>query len=86
MVYREMPLPYICLKYYPLALNMTGCRHVRTESVDAYSRHLLGFVMSVRLSLRMEQLGCHWTDFHEIRYLSIFRKYILTLPASLKFD
>ena len=24
------------------------------------------FVMSVRLSVRMEQLGCHWTDFHKI--------------------
>ena len=45
---------------------MTGCRHVRRESIDAHSRRLLGFVMSVRLSLRMEQLGCHWTDFHEI--------------------
>jgi len=22
----------------------------------------------------MEQLGSHWTDFHEIWYLSIFRK------------
>jgi hypothetical protein len=25
-----------------------------------------GFVMPVRLTVRMEQLGCHWTDFHEI--------------------
>jgi hypothetical protein len=24
------------------------------------------FVMSVRLPVRMEQLGSHWTDFHEI--------------------
>jgi len=23
---------------------------------------------------RMEKLGSHWTDFHEIRYLRIFRK------------
>jgi hypothetical protein len=26
----------------------------------------VSFVMSVRPSVRMEQLGCHWTDFHEI--------------------
>jgi hypothetical protein len=26
------------------------------------------------LPARMEQLGSHWTDFHEIWYLSIFRK------------
>ena len=30
----------------------------------------LSFVMSVRL--RMELLGSHWKDFHEILYLSIF--------------
>jgi hypothetical protein len=34
----------------------------------------ISFVMSVRPSLRMQQLGCHWTDVHEIWYLSIFRK------------
>jgi hypothetical protein len=26
----------------------------------------ISFVMSVRLSVRMEQLGSHWTDFHKI--------------------
>jgi hypothetical protein len=30
--------------------------------------------MSVCLSVRTEQLGSHWTDIHEILYLSIFRK------------
>jgi hypothetical protein len=30
--------------------------------------------LSVCPSVRMEQLGSHWTDFHEIWYLSIFRK------------
>ena len=33
---------------------------------------------SVCLSARMEQLGYHYSDFHEIGYLSIFRKYLLT--------
>jgi hypothetical protein len=28
--------------------------------------------LSVRPSVRMEQLGYHWTDFHEISYLSVF--------------
>jgi hypothetical protein len=28
------------------------------------------FVMSVCLSIRIEQLGSHWTDFDEILYLS----------------
>jgi len=31
---------------------------------------------SVRPSLRMKKLGSHWTEFHEILYLSIFRKTI----------
>ena len=37
----------------------------------------ISFVISVRPSVyrsaRMEQLGSHWTDFHEVWYLSIFR-------------
>ena len=31
------------------------------------------FVMPVRLSVRMEQIGSHWTDSDEILYLCIFR-------------
>ena len=27
----------------------------------------------VRPSVRMEQLGSHWTDFHEISFLIIYR-------------
>ena len=32
----------------------------------------ISLVMSVCPSVRMEYLGCHWTDFHEILYLGIF--------------
>ena len=32
--------------------------------------------MSVRHSVRMEQLGYHLTDFYEILYLSSFRKLV----------
>jgi hypothetical protein len=28
--------------------------------------------LSVRLLFRMEQLGSHWMEFHEIQYLRIF--------------
>ena len=47
---------------------------------------VISFVMSVRPSFRlfMEQLGSHLTDFHEIWYLSIFRKYVEKIQASLK--
>jgi hypothetical protein len=38
--------------------------------------------MSVRPFFHMEKLGSHWTDFHEIWYLSFFEN----LPRKLKFD
>ena len=34
----------------------------------------------------MEQLGSHWTYFHEIWYVSIFRRYVLKIQVSLKSD
>jgi len=43
------------------------------------------FVMSC-LSLCIEQLGCHGTDFHEIWYLRIFRKSVEKIQLSLKSD
>jgi hypothetical protein len=32
----------------------------------------------------MEQFSSHWTDFHKIRYLSIFRKTVEKIHVSLK--
>ena len=32
------------------------------------------FVISARVSVRIEQLGYHWTDFHETCYLRTFLK------------
>jgi hypothetical protein len=31
-----------------------------------FRKATISFVMSVRLSVRMEQFGSHWADFHEI--------------------
>ena len=46
--------------------------------VSKIAKSEFSFVMSVRLpirpSVRTEQHGSHWTDFHEIWYLSVFRK------------
>jgi hypothetical protein len=41
---------------------------------------------SVRPSICMEQLGSHWTDFHEIWYLSIFRKSVKKIQVSFTLD
>ena len=38
------------------------------------------------MSVRMEQLGSHWTDFHDILYLIIFRKSVKNVQGSLKSD
>ena len=38
------------------------------------------------MSVRTEQLGSKWTDFHDIWYLSIFRKSAEQIQASLKSD
>jgi hypothetical protein len=34
----------------------------------------------------MQQLGFHWPDFHEIWYLSTFRKSVEKIQVSLKYD
>jgi len=44
------------------------------------------FVMSVRLSVCMEQLGSCWTDLYEICYFKISQKYIERAKVSLKSD
>ena len=45
----------------------------------------ISLVMSVCLSVRMEQLACHWRYFHDIWHLSIFRKSVEKTRVSLKF-
>jgi len=42
-----------------------------------------GFVCQ---SVRKEQLGSHWTDFHEIWYLSILQKSVQTPQVTLKIE
>jgi len=38
--------------------------------------------LSARSPARMQRLGCHWTDFREIRYLSAVRE----IKVSLQYD
>ena len=47
---------------------------------------IISYVMSVCLSVRMEQLGSQWTEFHEILYLSICLKLVEKIQFSLKSD
>jgi hypothetical protein len=41
------------------------------------------FVMRACPSVRVEQLGYHWTNFHEIWHLSIIRKFVEKIRVSL---
>jgi hypothetical protein len=52
---------------------------------------IISFVMSVRPSVRLSvwnnsKLGSHWADFHEILYLSIFRRSVEKVKVLLKSD
>ena len=40
--------------------------------------------VTIVMSVRMGQLGSHWTDFHEIWYLIIFRKYVQKSRTRIK--
>jgi hypothetical protein len=42
--------------------------------------------MSVRPSVRMEQLDSQWKDFDEILYLGFFQKSVKKIHVSLKSD
>jgi len=69
---RAIGLPALPRKLVPYTQ-----RHKADQFLGAFAKlrkATINFFMSVRLSVLMEQLGFHWTDFHEILYLRIFRK------------
>jgi len=51
-----------------------------------FEKRLISYVISVRPSVRMEQLFSHWTDFHEIWYSSIFRISVEEIQISWNSD
>jgi len=55
-------------------------RHVRKIAKS------ISFVISVCPSVRMEQLGSHWTDCHEILYLFIFLNAVEKIQVPSKSD
>jgi hypothetical protein len=86
-----------CVSVARILINLTmryvkpGKSHVKYSRFYARlqnceKRLLASSCLSVRPSVRMEQLGSYWTDFHEIWYLSIFRKSVEKIQVSLKSD
>jgi hypothetical protein len=53
-------------------------------------RATIGFVkyvrLSVRPSVRTEQLGSPWTDFNEVWYLRLFQKSVEKIQVTLQLD
>ena len=68
-----------------------GVRNVSLNKFRIIFRHVrkilcLSVSPSVFLSVRMEQLGSHWTAFYEIWYLCTFRKYVQKIQVSYTSD
>jgi hypothetical protein len=57
----------------PRERNRTGFVVHLLGAFAKFRKATISFIMSVRPSAHMEQLGSHWTDFHEILYLRNFR-------------
>ena len=77
-----MQLHYRYLQEYVISLNNFQ------ERSQNYEKQLLvcHVCLSVCLSVHVKQLDSHWTDFHDIWYLSIFRKFVDKFQVSLKSD
>jgi hypothetical protein len=68
----------------PILYNLSANICVlKTAKIDYELSHAY---LSVCLPVGTVQLGCHWTDFHEVWYLSIFRKYFEKIQVLLKRD
>jgi hypothetical protein len=65
--------------------RLSGRKAVRVLRGSAKLREAIASsVMSVRPSVRVEQLGSYWTYFDEIWYLSVFRKSVKEIQVLLK--
>jgi hypothetical protein len=56
-----------------------------TRTRKTEKKATISFVVSIYPSVHTE-LGYHWTDFHEILYLSVFRKSVKKIQVSLQSD
>ena len=68
----------VCTQYCTLSVLNQMVTGVITDIIKTFLGALakflkatVSFVMSVCLSVRVEQLGCHWTGFHEIWFFGI---------------
>jgi hypothetical protein len=62
------------LKEIGIQYNDEAVQSVHCSAYAQLRKATVVFVKPVYPSARMERLGSHWMDFHEILYLHIFRK------------
>jgi hypothetical protein len=62
------------------------CQLFWARSKNCEKQLLASSCLSVCPSVRTEQLGSHWLDFHEIWYFSTFRKFVEKIQVQLKSD
>jgi hypothetical protein len=65
-------------------MEFTGAFKARLQNCEKWL--LASSCLSVCLSVRMEQIRSHWTDFHEIWHLCILRKSAEKIQVSIKSD
>jgi hypothetical protein len=75
----------VCSEIHPKHINTLCGQNVELLGAFAKLRTAtISFVAFVCPSIRMQQVGSHWRDFHEIWYLSIFQKSVEKVRVSLK--
>ena len=88
MIYVDNVEPSYGSRYSDWNMNWTiqVLNRGRSKSVFRHFRKIAkrDYWLHVCPSVRMEHLGSHWTDFHEILYLSIFRESVEKIQVSLK--
>jgi len=72
---------------WTLLLGFINQNLVTGAFLGAFAKErLISFFMPVSVSVRMEHFGSHWTDFYEIWYLSVCRKFVLKIQVPLNSD
>ena len=66
---REMSFNYYPVQVRKIAISFLFKRFRKISKSDYYLCHIC-------LSVCIEKLGSHWTDFHEILYVNILQKYV----------
>jgi hypothetical protein len=87
VLYHDLFFCFSSVDYkYITGVRFTNMMLPFLDSLAKLQKVTVSFVKSVCLSVRIEQLGCQWTDFYEMRYLSILRIFVKKIHVSLKSD